>query len=182
MCKLTILNSGKDLCSGSHVGYNPAAVMNSVDGTDFSDYAENTAKALTRVMVLHPVAACLSFIAFFLAMGAGVVGSFLASIVATLAFVVTLVVLVCDFVGLGVIKSNVNNENNGRFDSNAYFSVGMWCVLVAGVCNLLAAIVVFLTCCTGRMKKRRENRKVEHHSHTSPPRRRRFPWQRRARY
>jgi len=171
--------NGRDDCTNAQVGYNPATVMREVDGTDFSDYAENTAKALTRVMVLHPVAAGLSFIAFFLAMGAGVVGSFLASLVASVAFIVTLVVLVCDFVGLGIIKSNVNNERNGRLDSNAYFSAGMWCVLVAAICNFLAAIIVFLTCCTGRVKSRREHRKVE--ATAVSPRRRRFFWQRRAR-
>jgi uncharacterized membrane protein len=155
--------------------------MRAADGTDFSDYAEKTSKSLTNVMVLHPVAAGLSFIAFFLAIGAGAIGSFLASLVAAVAFLVTLVVLITDFVGLGIIKSNVNNERNGRFDSTAYFSVGMWCVLVAAICNFLAAIVVFLTCCTGRVNKRREGRKMEA-ARASPVRRRRFPWQRRARY
>jgi uncharacterized membrane protein len=154
--------------------------MTTIDGTTFSDYEEKTAKAMTRVFVLHPVAAGLSFIAFVLAIGAGAVGSFLASLVAVLAFVLTVVVLACDFVGLGIVKSNVNDERNGRFDSHAHWSGGMWCVVAAAVCSFLGAVVVFLSCCTGRVKKRRENRKVEHAS-AAPlaTRRRRFPWQRR---
>ena len=52
-----------DQCSNARIGYNPALVMNSIAGTDFSDASENTAKGLTRVMVLHPVATGLCFIA-----------------------------------------------------------------------------------------------------------------------
>lgn len=48
----------------------------------------STANALTHVMILHPVACGLNFIAFLLAVGASVVGSFLASMTALLAFLV----------------------------------------------------------------------------------------------
>lgn len=108
-------SSGNDDCSGSHIGYDAAGVLaNSSSGAfDTSDFAGDTANALTRVMVLHPVAAGLSFISFLLALGAGVVGSFLAALVSLLTFIVTLVVLITDFVGFAVLKNAVNRADNG---------------------------------------------------------------------
>jgi hypothetical protein len=81
-------------CTKSQLGYSPSAVMSSVDGTKFSQYASDTTTRLTKAMVLHPIACGLNFIAFVLALGAGVVGSFLASAMALLAFLVTLVMYV----------------------------------------------------------------------------------------
>jgi hypothetical protein len=142
--------------------------MTQEDGTTFSDAARTTTKGLTRVMVLHPVATGLLFLAFLMALGANVLGSFLASLVSALAFIVTLVALICDFVLFGIIKSNVNDENSETY---AYFSVGIWTMLASAICSFLATIIVFFTCCTGRVKRHRESRKVE--GHTSPPRTRR---------
>jgi uncharacterized membrane protein len=170
-------SDGKDLCSKSKLGYSPVTVVNTVDNAAFSDAAERTTRRLTKVLVLHPVATCLSFLGFIMAAGAGVVGSFLASLVALLAFLVTLVVLVVDFVLFAIIKNRVNDDDR-LSGAHAYYSVGMWCVLAAGVATFLAAVILFITCCTGRAKKHRQTRKVE--GYTSPPRttRRRF-WQRR---
>ena len=153
--------------------------MEKVDGTDFSKVSHNTPKGLTRVMVLHPVATGLCFIAFLLCLGAGIVGSLAASLMAFLAFIVTLVALICDFVGFGIIKSKVNDDASS---SKANFGVAMWLILVSAICSLIATIVVFVTCCAGRSKKRRDSRKVEHYEQTQPIPRRRHFWQRRNRY
>jgi hypothetical protein len=192
MANATLDSGGKDECTKAKLGYSPAEVMSTIDGSQFSDYAERTARGLTKVMVLHPVGAGLCFLAFVMAAGAGVLGSFLASLTAALAFVVTLVVLIVDFVLFGIVKNGVNDINDndrssrlGIRGNTAYFSVAMWTVLAAGICTFLAAIVLFFTCCTGRVKKHRQDRKIESSTYHSPPRttahRRRYFWQRRAR-
>lgn len=180
-------SSGGDDCSGTHVGYDAAGVLaNSSSGAfDTSDFAGDTANALTRVMVLHPVAAGLSFISFLLALGAGVVGSFLAAIVSLLTFVVTLVVLITDFVGFAVLKNAVNRADNGasaefgacskfsphfssvRYSTVLTFILSVWTLLVAAICNLIATVVVFFTCCSARLHKKRSSAKVERYD--SPP-------------
>lgn len=165
---------GDDQCSKAKVGYNPAEIMEDIDGTDIASYSENTTKALTRVLVLHPVAAGLCFIAFTLTLGAGTFGSFVASLIAFAAFLITALVMICDFVLFGILKADINENDNS--ESHAYFSVGMWCVLVSAICSLLASILVFVTCCAGRFKKRRDVEKV---STTAPPSRRRRFWPRR---
>ncbi|ORY60125.1 SUR7/PalI family-domain-containing protein [Pseudomassariella vexata] len=110
-----VIQSGDDDCSHSHVGYDAAGVLSNNSNCifDTSDFAGDTANALTRVMVLHPVAAGLSFLSFLLALGTGVVGSFLAALVSLLTFIVTLVVLITDFVGFAILKNAVNRSDTG---------------------------------------------------------------------
>lgn len=129
-------------------------------------------------MVLHPVATGLCFIAFLLCVGAGIVGSLLASLTSLLAFFVTLIALICDFVAFGIVKNKVNDSDA---DVHAYFDVAMWLLLASAVCSLVATIIVFLTCCAGRSKRRRQSAaKMEPYDApaTTTYRRRHF-WQRR---
>lgn len=151
--------------------------MRDIDGTRFGDISEATPKALTRVMVLHPVATGLCFIAFLLCLGAGILGSLAAALMAFVAFLVTLVALICDFVAFGIVKNRVNRDDS---DSEASFGSAMWLILVSAICSLIATIIVFVTCCSGRNRRRREDRKMSEYHETAPlhPRRRHF-WQRR---
>jgi len=117
-------------------------------------------------MILHPIATGVVFIAFLLSLGAGVVGSLLASLVALLAFIVTAIVLITDFVLFSVIRSNVNDNNQ---NSEAFYSAGMWTLLAAAICTLLGTIVVFFTCCSGRLHERRTRRRtVKDPAYVSP--------------
>jgi hypothetical protein len=92
----------QDWCAPSTVGYSPASIMNAIDGTGFSVAASATADGLTNAMILHPIACGLAFIAFLLALGAGVIGSLLGALVAALAWVLTLIVMAIDFTLFGV--------------------------------------------------------------------------------
>lgn len=140
--------------------------MAEIDGEDLSNISEGTTAALTRVMILHPIACGFAFIAFLLACGSGIVGSFAGAMVALLAWILTLVALAVDFSLFGIIHHHVNNDGSG---SKAYFGIGMWTLLAAFVCLFIGMIVVFFTCCANRREKRRmQTRKVE----ASPPRRR----------
>ncbi|KAI1140177.1 pali-domain-containing protein [Hypoxylon sp. FL0543] len=166
--------SGQDFCSQSHVGYNPASVVEqNVQNVDFSDASTDTSKALTRVMILHPIATGLAFIAFLLALGAGVIGSLLASLVSLLTFIVTLVALICDFVAFGIIKAEVNNANNG---SRAVWGAASWTILVSAICSFLATFIVFFTCCSARIHRRRETRTKDVPDGYGTPARRRRWW------
>ncbi|KAI0836737.1 pali-domain-containing protein [Hypoxylon sp. FL0890] len=170
----TSLSSGQDSCSQSRVGYNPALVVEqNVQNVDFSDASTDTTKALTRVMILHPIATGLAFIAFLLALGAGVVGSLLASLVSLLTFIVTLIALICDFVAFGIIKHEVNNANNG---SRAEWGAASWTILVSAICSFLATFIVFFTCCSARLHRRREGRVAKDvpDGYGAPRRRRRW--------
>ncbi|KAG7288610.1 hypothetical protein NEMBOFW57_004964 [Staphylotrichum longicolle] len=148
------IDNAPDSCSRSRVGYSPAAIMSAIDGTEFSDYAEDTTRALTKAMILHPIACGINFIAFLLALGAGMVGSLLASLVALLAFLTTAVACIIDFVLFSIVKSNVNDRGE-ETGSGAYYSSAAWTILVSAVCSLVGAVLVFFTCCSARMHRRR---------------------------
>lgn len=174
--------SGSDRCPSARIGYDPAQIVSESDGTNYSTYSSNTSEALTRVMILHPIAAAVSLIAFILSVGAGMFGSLFAALVAGTSFIITLVALICDWVGFALIKKNVNDDSDGGdSDSYAHFDVALWTLLAAAICLLLGTIVVFFTCCSGRLHKRRQQRsKVDHYSPpaTHTPYRRRRWWQR----
>lgn len=163
------------------VGYNPLKEMAAVEQSNFNDAEENTSKALTRVMVLHPVACALSFIAFLLALGSGFIGALTAAVVSTLAFIVTVVVMACDFALFGIVKNKVNGNEDGN--STAEWSTGIWTILAAMVILLLATAIILLTCCSARLHKKRSNRVSKHGDagYATTTTRRRF-WQRRTRY
>ncbi|OBT51417.1 hypothetical protein VE04_08716 [Pseudogymnoascus sp. 24MN13] len=113
--------------------------------------SKNTADALTRVMVLHPVACGLAFLAFLASLGASIFGSLCAALISSVAWLITLVVLITDFVAWGIVKKKVNDDGN----SHASFEVGIWTLLAAFVVLFLGTVLVLLTCCSGRREKKR---------------------------
>ncbi|KAL8418103.1 hypothetical protein RB594_001646 [Gaeumannomyces avenae] len=166
---------GGDDCSPSMVGYDPAEVINERTGLNYYSTAAGTARALTRVMILHPIAAGVAFIAFALSLGAGTFGSLLASLAALLAFFVTLVPLVTDFVMFGIIRSGINDNRN--VDARAQFGAGLWTLLAAAVLLLVGTVIVFLTCCSARIHRRRDARvtkAVDGYAPAEAPRRRKW--------
>ena len=83
--------------------------MSQIDGTTFSLIGTHTADDLTNAFILHPIACGLAFIAGLCAIG-GFVGSLIATFIAVIAWVLTLVVMVIDFVAFGVRFISVSLE------------------------------------------------------------------------
>jgi len=180
-CILAPSFSGKDYCTGSHIGYDPAQIMENIDGGDFNYASATSTKGLTRVMVLHPVACALAFLAFLCAAGSGVCGALLATALAALAWIVTLVVMAVDFALFGIIKNHVNKDGSG---SHAKYGTGMWTCLAAMICLFFGMFVVLFTCFSAR--RHRNDVKVSKHgdagyANTTTVHKRRF-WQRRRNY
>ncbi|KAI1439114.1 pali-domain-containing protein [Xylaria sp. CBS 124048] len=126
------INPATTTCTRSHIGYDPAEVLERrISDASFSNAAHETAKDLTRVMVLHPIATALAFISFILALGAGFIGSFLAAIFAFITFIVVVIVLITDFVSFGIVRSTVNDLDNDALDAS--WGVAAWTTLVAAI-------------------------------------------------
>lgn len=150
--KLTLADrTDQDYCYPKTVGYEPANIMAQIDGTGFSTSSADTANRLTKVMILHPIACALAFIAFFLALGAGCCGSFIAAMISGVTFLVTVVVMATDFVAFGIIKNAVNNDGSGSY---AFYSVGMWTLVAAMIVLFFATFIVLFSCCTSRRSDR----------------------------
>jgi uncharacterized membrane protein len=121
-------------------------------------------------MVLHPIACGISFIAFLLAVGHGVLGSLAGAMIAFLAWILVLVSLAVDFSLFGILHHHINDDGSG---SHAYFGSGIWCLLVAFVTLFFGMIIVFFTCCAHRRERKRST-KTEADTASPPPRRKRF--------
>jgi len=129
--------------------------MARIDHTPFSTIAAGTSDGLTRVMVLHPIACGVAFIAFLVSLGAGLVGSLIGAFVALVAWVLTLIVLAVDFSLFGIIKHHVNRDRSG---SHAYFGSGIWMLLAAFVLLFFGMLIVFITCCSAHREKKKLER------------------------
>jgi hypothetical protein len=70
--------------------------MSQIDGTHFSRAGTDTTDALTNAFILHPIACALAFIAALCSIG-GVIGSLVGTIIAVIAWALTLVVMAIDF-------------------------------------------------------------------------------------
>ncbi|KAK3327752.1 actin cortical patch SUR7/pH-response regulator pali [Cercophora scortea] len=168
-CDNNINSHGDDVCSKSQVGYSISSIP-ALNFIHLSSAAEDTVRGLTKAMILHPIACGLNFIAFLLALGAGVVGSFLASAVALLAFLVTLVIMIIDFVMFAIVRSNINDSGT---NATAQYGAAAWTILVSAICSLFGTLVVFFTCCSGRIHKKRQTVPVKSDYGVAPATRRR---------
>lgn len=144
------VTTDQDLCFPKVIGYKPAVIMAEIDHTTFRKASSDTADALTNAFILHPIACGLAFIAGLAALG-GVIGGLISTLVAAVAWIITLVVMAIDFAAFGIIKDHVNSDGSG---SHAYYSVGMWTTLAAMILLFVGMILVFFTCCTQRRKNR----------------------------
>lgn len=144
----------QDYCYPKSIGYKPADIMKTIDGTVFGKAAADSVDGLTNVMILHPIACAIAFLACPLSMGAGVIGSIFGALVAFVAWALTVAVMAIDFTLFGTVKDHVNEQNKG---SHAYYSVGMWTCLAAMVLLFLGMFIVLFTCFSARKKKRKSS-------------------------
>ncbi|KAG9011338.1 hypothetical protein FRB93_003140 [Tulasnella sp. JGI-2019a] len=139
-------------CTNNRVGYDVAGEMAAVGVPAFSHGKARTLNGLTNALILHEVAAGIAGIAFILALLSHRIGFLLASTVASLAWVVTLVAMAIDFSLFGSIKTHVHDAHNG---AGASFGVGTWTCLAAFIILFFATITTCLACITGRRDKSR---------------------------
>jgi len=126
--------------------------MSVIDKTSFSEIAGGTSDGLTRVMVLHPIACGLAFIALLLALGSGIIGSLFGALVALVAWVLVLIAPAVDFSLFGIIRHHVNKNKSG---SHAHFGSGIWLLLASFVTLFFGMLIVLFTCASARREKRR---------------------------
>ena len=140
-------------CSGVGIGYAPDAAIRSIyPNVEINDLARDAIASLTKVMVLHPVAAGLAGLAFLLSFATGFFITFLSTLLSGLAFCAALAVLIVDFVNFSAIRRAVDDDSNGRL--HADYQIGSW-TLIAGTAVLVpATILLMLTCCSGRRERR----------------------------
>ncbi|KAF8335976.1 actin cortical patch SUR7/pH-response regulator pali [Cantharellus anzutake] len=143
-----ITAAGSDSCSKVSVGYPIGDVLNSIGGT-----TAHRLHNLTGALILHPIAAGITFIALLTALGAHTVGFLCASFIALIAWIATVLALILDFVMFGIVKRHVNDV--GLSSLKASWSTGIWLVVAAVVTLFIGTITACCGCLTDRRKNRR---------------------------
>ncbi|RYO79444.1 hypothetical protein DL764_010024 [Monosporascus ibericus] len=134
-------------CTSSAVGYSPSQALLRIGlvSSPLSD-AEKI-EGYTKAMVLHPIATCLNFIAFLLAVRQGVMLSLSAFLVALLAVILTLVAMAVDLTWFNMLRDDLSPVD-------VSLSTGFGTLAAAFACSLLGAIIVLFTCCTARRRRK----------------------------
>lgn len=144
-------------CSDTSIGYNPVSVLNTVDAATYSNIRADTARALTKVFILHPISTVLLGISFLLSLlNSSTLISLLATLTSALSFVICAIAVIIDFVAFRLLLSEINDaDGNGE----GKYGSAVWLALVAAIGALIGTIIMFVTCCAGRRRRKRESRK-----------------------
>lgn len=146
------IEGAQTVCTSRRLGYDYDDLVRAVAGQDaLGDVSGTITKGLTYALILHPIAAAFSLVAFLLAVCPNIVTHILGSIVAFLATLITLVVFAIDL-ALFIVARNRINDNGG----DARLGNAVWLVLGALVALLIAS---FTICCAG-ISDRRKNRRA----------------------
>jgi len=132
-------------CFGPQLGYTVPPSLIALTGINPS-IIQFLLKALVILLVLHPVAAGLSFLSFFFSL---FLGSHAVSIVTLILSIVTslvsTVVFAVDLAMVLVAKSNVNRVTIGHFAVD--WGNGVWMVLAATILTWTAVILLSARAC-----------------------------------
>ncbi|KAJ7153562.1 hypothetical protein C8R43DRAFT_1066833 [Mycena crocata] len=137
-------------CTPTGVGYRIAEEIAAIGIDSFNRAQSVSLHGLTQGLILHQIAAGVTGIAFLLAVCSHRLGYLFASAVAFIAFLITLAVLIIDFVLFGSVKNHVN-DNDG---SAATFGNAIWMVLAATIVLFFASIATCFACVTARRHRR----------------------------
>ncbi|WVW81216.1 hypothetical protein I302_103207 [Kwoniella bestiolae CBS 10118] len=141
--------NGNHGCSSRQLGYDIASVSGSV--SDFT-YVNENLEHVTKALVLHPIAAGLTFIAFIVAFFSDHLGFLFAALIAFLAFLVSLAAMVIDFVMFGIIRHEINDNTS----STASFDNAIWLTLAATIILFFSTFVVCFETCTQRRRRSKD--------------------------
>jgi hypothetical protein len=113
---------------------------------------------LSKGLILHPIAAGITFIALLFALSTHIIVDVLAAFVTFLAFLTTLIVFIFDIVLFVTARHRINDSLPG---SPARLGNAFWMVMAAMIAQFLAMFLV----CFGGFKRRRERR----YNNDAPP-------------
>ncbi|KAG8978465.1 hypothetical protein FRC05_010710 [Tulasnella sp. 425] len=148
-------------CSPKKLGYTiDPTVQKLLSAVNADDLVDVINKALTFVLVLHPIACAFTFIALLLALLAAFRAnvsksrfpSIAASAFGVFAALLTTIVFIVDVVFVSIVKSKLKNHTDGAATAN--YGAAVWLVLVAALLLWVASV---LACC-GVFRTRRARR------------------------
>jgi hypothetical protein len=153
-----ITKSVANECSPKKLGYSIDGRVSELLGVD--RFVNITSKALTAVLVLHPIACGLAFIALILSFimarptsGTTRFSSLMTLLASLLAAVLTTAIFVIDVVLVAVVRHHVRDQSDNNV--TAKYGNGVWMVLGAMIALWLAIITA--TCGIFQILRNRRN-------------------------
>lgn len=146
------------MCTSSQVGYQVPQVLltlGEITGV-LSSSTESAVNAVTSALILHPIAAGLSFLAFLIAACSDRLGFLCASLMAALATLAALAAMILDLVLVAVVRSYLNRNSTVDSLVDVSYETGTWLTVAAFACLFLG---VFTTCCACLTDRRRRRNK-----------------------
>jgi len=157
--------AGGSECSRRHLGIG-ISNLNYAGIPNQARISNAILNGLAKGLILHPIAAGITFIALLFALSTHVIVDILASFVAFLAFLTTLIVFIFDIVLFVTARHRLNDSVPG---SPASLGNAFWMVMAALIAQFFAMFLV----CFGGFKRRRERR----YNNDAPPMRQQW-WRR----
>lgn len=117
--------------------------------TDYT-YVNDSLANVTKAFILHPIACGIAFLSFLIALCSDHLGFLFAAFIALLAFIVSLVAMIIDFIVFGIVKHEINEHTSASAD----FAAAIWLVLAATIILFFSTFVVCFSCCTNRRRMR----------------------------
>lgn len=154
-------------CTSPKIGFAISAMINRLaSGTNVTDKYD----ALTKAMIIHPLAALLSFIAFLISLFSNRFGFVFVNIASGIAGLFTFLVFLVDVLIFSFIRLEVNKVSGVSASYGPAFAF----VVVAFFCLVVAQFFSFWQCCCGRSRRERRMDEAEkmgfldhHHKKTS---------------
>jgi len=143
-------------CSKRQLGFTVTpelhALLSTINQNDLVDVIQ---KALSVVLVLHPVVCGLAFLAFFFSIIAILrrhtrFWDLLATIVGVFAAVLTTLVFIIDIVFVSIARSKLHHSTSG--DATVAWGNAVWMTLAAAICTWIACVGA----CWGVVRGRKE--------------------------
>jgi len=154
---LTVNLSDGAQCSKHHLGFTVSSQLESVlSSINEKDLVDVMQKALSVVLVLHPVACGITFLALVLSLLAVLLRhtrfwDFLAVATGSLASLLTTLVFIIDIIFVAIAKHKLHSETHG--DATAGFGNAVWMTLVAAICTWIACVGACWGVVSGRRQR-----------------------------
>jgi len=152
---LTFTVNEPAVCSPRHLGFTVSPELQTLlSAVNEAQLVHTIQKALSVVLVLHPIACGITFLAFFFSLLAVIlqhtrIWDLFATITGTLAAVLSTLVFIVDIVFVAIAKSRLHNESKGVATVN--WGNAVWLTLVAAIFTWFACVAA----CCGIIRGRR---------------------------
>ncbi|KAK6540248.1 hypothetical protein TWF694_009063 [Orbilia ellipsospora] len=138
----------KKACSDPTVGYPITEVQTAIDGTEFTD-GDKKLDGLTKVMILHPIAAVTFFLACVFSIRSGYLRTLSSMVLTFISWILSGIAMAIDIYVFIIVHERVASEEFGG-GSRPIYGGALWCLIVTFGLATFAVLVTSVTLWQGK--------------------------------